>query len=536
MPLDWLWPNKSDVLNKAMLFDRSTHIYKKDEELIIAPIIGPTFVRPIVGGMLVDDQRAVYSIQYIDNSIRLYDARGDEYVHIYPDRLTQDWFDAHVFGETAIMESKDGALLVQIDDESFTFTRVSDGSFHYKNVSYTISGNELRSKDKIISLHRDQSWFDLYVFGGTAAVRLKPGALVVQIYGESFTFTPAPDGSFRYMDVVYDINGYQLQAQGLVRLLPRDQSWFDTYVFGGDIASVRRRSYNELSVEIDNRRYLFKARPKRIGKGAYGSVHCYDCVNDAEGPVCYALKTFEKEIDAKEEIDVWKETNVSNCNVVQARITDGPRPSVLMPMMDGDLLSVKNWSDTDIVTIIDSVIEQVRCVNTIADKHGHHQYGYLDIKPANVLFKRREDGGLSVRLGDMGSIVPANHTYVSTYPCYYCRSDVHWINNLTKVDCQNFLIARLMGQLAKWGPDDCWLYTPSDPQAPKDCFRQPSTRMALKKFLSIRYGFEYGDLILTERRPVVIGEGVGDYLTNPAPILIAGKKRRKNIEQQNYFF
>jgi hypothetical protein len=123
------------------------------------------------------------------------------------------------------------------------------------------------------------------------------------------------------------------------------------------------------------------------------------------------------------------------CDIIHGRVitcSSENHLAILMPMMDGDIskLNMRGWSKMSKLKLLDTIRSQMECIiklNSDEDLENPLQntfkFAYLDLKPGNILYKRRANGELTYKLGDLGSIVEDDEKnrpgeFISTYPVH----------------------------------------------------------------------------------------------------------------------
>lgn len=153
-----------------------------------------------------------------------------------------------------------------------------------------------------------------------------------------------------------------------------------------------------------------------IERGGIGSVYEYTF-----GSIKYAVKiAIRFGMDGNERKAIMNlrrreaERN-RNCSLISARIVECADLSVsLMPLMTGDLTTLGIFESKYSnalrrnmqISILETVRTQMNCLLTLNNDLKDMEFGYGDLKPDNVFFKRNSDGTITFCLGDIGSVVP----------------------------------------------------------------------------------------------------------------------------------
>ena len=115
------------------------------------------------------------------------------------------------------------------------------------------------------------------------------------------------------------------------------------------------------------------------------------------------------------------------CDIIRGRVITSSSPkqfAILMPMMDGDIykLDITNWNLKSRLKLLESVRSQMECIiklNPPEVLKNHMQntfkFAYVDLKPGNILFKRKANGELTYKLGDLGGIVEVDEKNTPGY-------------------------------------------------------------------------------------------------------------------------
>jgi hypothetical protein len=146
--------------------------------------------------------------------------------------------------------------------------------------------------------------------------------------------------------------------------------------------------------------------------------------------------TEKKVISMLNELKIIKKT----CDISPARIiATQATPCVLMPLFDGDLekLDLTEFSQVMKKNMLDDIRNQLESIiklnNTenIESDQSSLIFGYIDLKPPNVLYSKLEDGSYIFKLADLGSIIRNKHgSFDTTYPIFFtCSTDFFEISD-----------------------------------------------------------------------------------------------------------
>lgn len=168
-----------------------------------------------------------------------------------------------------------------------------------------------------------------------------------------------------------------------------------------------------------NGRRLVLTESKLVEQGSFGALAEYKL-----GNISYAIKISKNpSFDGNEREAIislrQQEQNLGRtCNLISARIVEGPISVVMMPFMDGDIINLFAREDLpkgrDYVSMLDKLIQTVRnqmnCLLSLNEGLEERRFGYIDLRPDNVLYKKNETDDVknlfSFKLCDLGSIVP----------------------------------------------------------------------------------------------------------------------------------
>jgi hypothetical protein len=180
------------------------------------------------------------------------------------------------------------------------------------------------------------------------------------------------------------------------------------------------------------------------GEGAFGAVYKYSTSslqrdrNSFNYMVKFAIPSQDGTIDdgnerkANQALRAILREQKRRCDIIHGRvITSEKHFAILMPTMDGDIykLDIKTWSRMSKLKLLDTIRSQMECIiklNSDEDLKNPLQntfkFAYLDLKPGNILYKRRANGELTYKLGDLGGVVENDEKkpgeFMSTFPVH----------------------------------------------------------------------------------------------------------------------
>lgn len=213
-----------------------------------------------------------------------------------------------------------------------------------------------------------------------------------------------------------------------------NQRRLEHLVFSDAYDPTMVQQLNVQTIQVDN--FVLSA-VKRLGSGTFGEVYLY---HDSSQHVFLAIKFTS---DDSENL-ISQALSTSGCNVLRAKPANVPvqNPSgstkfifpLFMEAAEGTLYKYRDQflkqpylvplsppdkkvaQTSQYLTIAETLRVQMLCIYDYKN-----EYVYTDLKPANVLYKCDNAGKLdSVRffLGDLGSALVDQGTYISTYPPY----------------------------------------------------------------------------------------------------------------------
>jgi hypothetical protein len=179
-----------------------------------------------------------------------------------------------------------------------------------------------------------------------------------------------------------------------------------------------------INIYVGDTVVILNKTDKLLGEGTYGKVYVYKS-NYIKYAVKFSSITPDGKVsDGNEREAVLELRNVylQNdiwCNVIQSRIVDSTnKHATLMPVMYGDLfdlMALNILSSEDKKEILESLREQMECIINLNSREviehedqENFKFAYLDLKPANILYKIIfKDGKIKYdcRLGDLGGII-----------------------------------------------------------------------------------------------------------------------------------
>ena len=220
-----------------------------------------------------------------------------------------------------------------------------------------------------------------------------------------------------------------------------NQILFDNMVFNSKFNTNNVLiSLNYIRFSIPNDNDLYKSfnkknlvfhKIKKIGGGTYGVIFLF---YNFEFNIQLALKKeflMGDKIPIEEEISNLLNDNDNKCDTVKVKyINQDDRFSYyILNKLEGDVESLinklnnSNLGNNEIIRIKLKIAEiirrQVLCLYDINNK-----FVYTDLKLLNVLYgcNGNKLNKFSIHLGDLGSVVSNNNTYISTYLSYQLKN------------------------------------------------------------------------------------------------------------------
>lgn len=205
-----------------------------------------------------------------------------------------------------------------------------------------------------------------------------------------------------------------------------------------------------------------------IGKGVNGYVYDFNVECKYKKKIVKSLHTIVKKQEIKEEdkdeegeneYTIIKKSKHKDCNFIRLRTIyehyeNGKKTFIyIMNKMKNDVYDyldiLNNYIDTNniqnkeqfflnkIEIITKQVNEQVKCLFSIDNK-----YVYTDLKPENIGVNY-DDKTMKIKkisLLDLGSVLPCDGIYISTYPCKEHQKGNFYLEDKEKLKCINIEI------------------------------------------------------------------------------------------------
>ena len=165
-------------------------------------------------------------------------------------------------------------------------------------------------------------------------------------------------------------------------------------------------------------KFFYNKKPMKmtpLGQGSVGAVYKL-----SSGNIELVWKEFEDDNEMESELEAFRTLEKAQAGSCRVLSEGRERMGIVMQIMDGsmrDFLPQKLLHPETVLAVCVAVAESLQCLWS-------KRLFYSDVKPANTLYKCREDGKVDVVLGDVGDIVDfrernSTNRYVETFAYPY---------------------------------------------------------------------------------------------------------------------